>query len=367
MWMGTYPTLPSYVLQTGEDLQQVLDKNPEHLIGPTVLKKFGTNLPFLPKILSFDKALALQVHPRKPLAQKLHAQDSEQYTDDNHKPEIAIALSVFEAFVGFRPLPAIRELFLAVPALTTFLPPAHHEGGKELDAPGLRALAHTLLTLPESTVSRLITALTTLSLPASPYGYIPALAPRLAAQYGTADPGTLLALLTMHYLVVPPGGALCIPADGVHAYLSGDIVECMARSDNVINTGFCAPEEREPEVFLESVTLEGRAAEENVLEKAGAGALVKDGGEDQSQNWLLDPPFTEFSVLGTALPASQKQSYHPIAGPSVLVVTQGGGTMRAEGGEWELREGWVYFIGCGIAVDYEAGQAGVGVYRMFSK
>lgn len=48
--MGTYPDLPSYVLSSGKDLQEVLDANKE-LIGDGVIKKFGhTNLPFLPKV-----------------------------------------------------------------------------------------------------------------------------------------------------------------------------------------------------------------------------------------------------------------------------------------------------------------------------
>jgi len=53
MWMGTYPELPSYILSSGEDLQDYMDKNAEELIGKTVINKFGhTNLPFLPKVRS---------------------------------------------------------------------------------------------------------------------------------------------------------------------------------------------------------------------------------------------------------------------------------------------------------------------------
>jgi mannose-6-phosphate isomerase len=50
MWMGTYPTTPSSILATGEDLQQVINANKEKLIGKPVLSKFGANLPFLPKV-----------------------------------------------------------------------------------------------------------------------------------------------------------------------------------------------------------------------------------------------------------------------------------------------------------------------------
>lgn len=62
--MGTYPTLPSKVLETDQDLQDVLDKHSDELIGQNVIKKFGhTKLPYLPKVLSIAKALPLQLHP----------------------------------------------------------------------------------------------------------------------------------------------------------------------------------------------------------------------------------------------------------------------------------------------------------------
>lgn len=50
MWMGTYPTTPSLVLSSGEDLQKHLNANKEKLIGKAILEKFGTDLPFLPKV-----------------------------------------------------------------------------------------------------------------------------------------------------------------------------------------------------------------------------------------------------------------------------------------------------------------------------
>lgn len=36
-------------------------------------------------------------------AEKLHKSNPTHYGDDNHKPEMAIALTVFEALCGFRP------------------------------------------------------------------------------------------------------------------------------------------------------------------------------------------------------------------------------------------------------------------------
>lgn len=63
MWMGTYPELPSYVLETGENLQDVINANPVELLGKAVYSMYGLYLPFLPKVLSIAKALPLQLHP----------------------------------------------------------------------------------------------------------------------------------------------------------------------------------------------------------------------------------------------------------------------------------------------------------------
>ena len=69
-------------------------------------------LPFLFKVLSINKALSIQAHPNKSLAERLHAKDSKNYPDDNHKPEMTIAITPFDGLCGFRPLEEISH-FLA--------------------------------------------------------------------------------------------------------------------------------------------------------------------------------------------------------------------------------------------------------------
>jgi mannose-6-phosphate isomerase len=49
MWMGTYPSVPSYLVSTGETLEEHLKKNPE-LVGKKIVDQFGPGLPFLPKV-----------------------------------------------------------------------------------------------------------------------------------------------------------------------------------------------------------------------------------------------------------------------------------------------------------------------------
>lgn len=52
----------------------------------------NTDLPYLFKILSINKALSIQAHPDKKLAEILHKNDPKNYKDDNHKPEMAIGM-----------------------------------------------------------------------------------------------------------------------------------------------------------------------------------------------------------------------------------------------------------------------------------
>lgn len=50
---------------------------------------------------------------------------------------------------------------------------------------------------------------------------------------------------------------------GIHAYLSGDIVECMARSEKVLNTGFCPRADRDSvELFTAALTFSPKNADE---------------------------------------------------------------------------------------------------------
>lgn len=52
-------------------------------------------------MLSIKKALSIQAHPDKELARALHKSQPSLYKDDNHKPELALALTEFEALCGF--------------------------------------------------------------------------------------------------------------------------------------------------------------------------------------------------------------------------------------------------------------------------
>lgn len=65
LWMGTHKNGPSYLKHPGISLQKYIEEN-AHVLGSNIeTQVFGTDLPFLFKVLSISKALSIQVHPDK--------------------------------------------------------------------------------------------------------------------------------------------------------------------------------------------------------------------------------------------------------------------------------------------------------------
>ncbi|KAJ5936329.1 hypothetical protein N7454_005627 [Penicillium verhagenii] len=355
MWMGTYPTVPSRVRATGEDLSEHLKKNPD-LVGASVCHRYGPDIPFLPKILSFAKALPLQIHPDKSLAEKLHKTNPEKFGDTNHKPEIAIALSRFEAFVGFKPLHKIAELVRMQPLESLF--PEHTDFNDE----ALRQLCKNLLCLSPETVSDTVKKLQ--DCPLSDFGndhQVPSLLRRLNEQYSKSDNGILVATLLMNYMILQPGEAVCVPADSIHAYLFGDIMECMARSDNVLNTGFCPrPDRDDVELFAQALTFKPHSPEESLLARKTSSIGLEGRTTEYS------PPISEFNVLGVSLCPKEIEAHRVIQSPSILVVTQGSGRMNVSDGSFhELHEGSVYFAAIDAELKFST-DAGLILYRAYA-
>ena len=123
-------------------------------------------------MLSVAKALSIQAHPDKELARVLHARDPKNYKDDNHKPEMALALTSFEALCGFVSREELEHAVETVPELRSVLGDATSEALIEMGRSGvdgeeakrtLKEAYTTLMTLPNdvvaSTVSNLVARL----------------------------------------------------------------------------------------------------------------------------------------------------------------------------------------------------------------
>lgn len=76
--MGTHPSLPSRDVHTQRTLLDLIHDN-KALMSPDVGNRYGDKLPFLFKVLSIRKALSIQAHPDKKLAEELHQRDPKNY------------------------------------------------------------------------------------------------------------------------------------------------------------------------------------------------------------------------------------------------------------------------------------------------
>lgn len=299
--------------------------------------------------------MPLQIHPNKELAAKLHKKDPENFTDPNHKPEIAVALSKFETFAGFKPLDKIEPVFKLEP-LRQFVPSSTDKWTDDT----LKEVCRNILKADEATIQKAVDGLSKVS--KSDLGdaaYILDLLPRLQEQYGPKDPGSLVALTCMNFMVFGPGDAIYIPADGIHAYLSGNIVECMARSNNVLNAGFCPPGDRNnADMFCGTLTFKAHSRDDVYLphkksEKSKTGKTV-----------VYAPPMSEFNMLKTQLSAGESDEISPSDGPGVFIVTQGHGKMEADGKTFDLSEGYIFYVAPQVAVKFET-EAGMQIHMAY--
>jgi mannose-6-phosphate isomerase len=245
LWLGAHPGAPSAVADTGATLDMLIADDPEALLGPPVLARFGPRLPFLLKVLAAGSALSLQVHPSRAQARAGFAAEEaagvqlgtpeRNYHDDNHKPELLVALTDFDALCGFRPVPETLRLLAdwRVPELAVV--------AELLTGPdGLRAAFSHLLTVPEpAPMVRAVTARAAApDLEAGEWAAA-ARSVRLCAEDFPGDRGVVLGLL-LNAVRLAPGEAIYLGAGTPHAYLRGTAVEAMANSDNVLRCGLTA-------------------------------------------------------------------------------------------------------------------------------
>lgn len=57
---------------TGTSLQELINKNPEAVLGKSVVDRFGTDFPILIKFIDAKKDLSIQLHPNDALAKERH-------------------------------------------------------------------------------------------------------------------------------------------------------------------------------------------------------------------------------------------------------------------------------------------------------
>lgn len=239
LWMGAHRSAPAQLCVDGNSfaLDALIAQYPKQLLGQRVLDRFGMELPFLLKVLSIRRALSIQAHPDKSFAEKLHSKDPKHYPDANHKPEVAIALTPVELLYGFRSLEEIQEAFLSVPEFgevvgTEVVSRLSTSGITQYTQALLQALFSQEASLIKSACLRMYQRLREKSNLREEERWIL----KLSEDYPEGDVG-LFAFFFMNLYKLTPKTALYIAPNMLHAYLQGELVECMANSDNVVRAG----------------------------------------------------------------------------------------------------------------------------------
>lgn len=252
LWLGAHPDAPSRLSDhPGRPaLSELIGSDPARLLGARSEAAFGDRLPFLMKLLAADHALSIQVHPTSEQARRGFADEeargvprdspARNYRDDNHKPELLCALSDFEAFCGFRPVPATVALLDAlIEAGAEDLGPHRAVLARaETDSGGLRAVFTGLLDADPAERRSLIAQVSEAAAKLATAGEFagPAAGIVLAAQDFPGDIGVAV-LLLLNHVRLRPGEAIFLAAGSMHAYLRGFGVEILASSDNVLRCG----------------------------------------------------------------------------------------------------------------------------------
>lgn len=245
VWMGAHPSAPSSA--AGRSLLEMIESDPEGMLGERVARDFGGRLPFLFKVLAASRPLSLQVHPnleqaaagfaRENAAARPLAAADRSFHDDQHKPEMILALTRFEGLCGFRSPRRVLELLeplsgpLAGRIRDALLADPSAGGVQTAFESVLEARGCVSPEEIEETVKGCEAQLVTGFGDHRAYGTVAAL-----AHWYPGDPGAVASLM-LNRFTLEPGESAFVGAGVVHAYLAGLGLETMASSDNVLRAG----------------------------------------------------------------------------------------------------------------------------------
>ncbi|KAG1885407.1 RmlC-like cupin domain-containing protein [Suillus subluteus] len=370
MWIGTHPNAPTRVHSTRQLLSEHLTAHPE-LVGESALKRFGLEngqIPFLFKILSFDKALPVQIHLDKHTEEHIN---SEHPMDSNHRSGMALALSDFSTLCGFLPTSQVSEFLSFVPEFASLFSAdiiAHFTSvARSPDKSERKAALKDLFSCyaqvdkeeAAAQLKHLIERYQT-GKEADEEKVVKSLVLRLHEMYPN-DSGVFCAFI-LNYFDLKPGHAFSIATGEPHAYITGDMIECIATSDNTVPLAFSSSSNLDISTFLSNVAYNPTPGKTLIQP-----TMFTRGSTHTSGSLLYNPPIDELAVMQVIVAKGGVESHHKLRGPSIDIVVEGEGTVVwAEGAKrLGVRKGQVVFIAAGTEVKYSALETALKLYRAF--
>lgn len=294
-WLGAHAKAPSEVWKKDHDpvpLDELIQSNPAKYLGQETANRFG-RLPYLFKVLDVKEMLSIQVHPSKSGAEKGFFKENEEgipldaasrnYRDDNHKPEMMVALSTFYLLHGFRPEAGMRQILNEVAELKPLY--------ALFDQKSYEGLYTHVMTMPQTEVNRILSPLLSRLLPLYQQGKLDKKDPHYWAARALETGMTrmeqidrgIFSIYFLNLLCVQPGQSTFQDAGILHAYLEGQNIELMANSDNVLRGGLTS-KHVDVEELLKHVRFEGHEPE------PGKGFSREEG------EWVFPCPVKDFAL-----------------------------------------------------------------------
>lgn len=247
-WLGSHPSASSTIQVSNEQLSLIdfIQQHPS-VLGSQSRASFGEELPYLLKILDVKLPLSIQLHPTKKQAEIGFTAENAKgvsltdpkrtYKDNNHKPEMMIALSEFWLLHGFQTKEKIRQTLKTRPSLTALL--------DKLDSQDLHRFYAEIMQAEQTQLAQWLMPI--IEANQTPYhnGELSLNNPDYWVLYSMETMGIsaekldagLICFYLFNIVKINQGEGIFQDAGIPHAYLRGQNIELMACSDNVIRGG----------------------------------------------------------------------------------------------------------------------------------
>jgi mannose-6-phosphate isomerase len=281
-WLGAHDNAPSTLITAkGEEpLNTFLNLDLTNNLGDDIAQKFG-RLPFLFKVLDVHDMLSIQVHPTKIEAEKGFKYENDlgipltasnrNYKDDNHKPEIMVALSEFWLLHGFLTEDKLLQILETIPEFNSLVTVFKTGGYFGLYKEVMEQSKEKVNAILQPLIDRILPLYKADKLSKSSPDYWAAKAVDSSDDASILDKG-IYSIYFFNIVRVDKGEAVFQDAGIPHAYLEGQNMELMANSDNVLRGGL-TPKHVDVKELLKHVFFEETIP--NIMQ----GELQKDGME----------------------------------------------------------------------------------------
>lgn len=270
-WLGAHSKAPSIIKTSlgNEFLDRFLKLNLKKSLGKRVARKFG-RLPFLLKVLDVKKMLSIQVHPSKKNAELGFEYENllgipltapyRNYKDDNHKPEVMVALSDFWLLHGFLEEEVLLKRLREIPEFESLVSIFNREG--------YYGLYEHVMEKSNEEVADILAPLIKRVMPMYLEGRLKKTSPNywaakvvqdLMTKDGDFDKG-IFSIYFFNIVHLEKGEAIFQKEGVPHAYLEGQNIELMANSDNVLRGGLTQKHIDVPEL-LKNIAFEATIPE----------------------------------------------------------------------------------------------------------